>query len=68
MLSNILYNSTAQRPHVGVHSSTGHTPRVHNQAYLKELQINISLINLQTTRPNRWSVHTALQSDSYDVK
>jgi len=24
------HTSTAQRPHAGVHNSTGHTPRVHN--------------------------------------
>jgi len=26
-----MYITTSQRPHVGVHSSTGHSPGVHNQ-------------------------------------
>jgi len=37
MESNIIYRSTDQGSHAKVHNSTGHTPGIDNQAYIKEL-------------------------------
>ena len=51
---------TAQRPHVGVHNSTGHAVRVHNQAYMKEQRLKYNYKLTEDEYPNRWSAHMAL--------
>jgi len=61
-----MYILTAQRPHTGVHNSTGHTSRVHNQTHNKEYEDfnEITRLVYKSQQPSRWSAHMALQSDS----